>query len=267
MPDYVKTVGNVELISLTDGLGSRNPVDVFPVSNIDIWRDEYADLLDDQDLIHPRYGSVAVRSCGKLIIVDTGDGPPNGQLLGDMQAKGVSRDEVNLVVLTHLHGDHVGWNLTFGRPTFPNARYLIPKADYEYWTGPEVIVSAPRVESQVMPLDELNVMDLIEGEYQITDEVTALPTPGHTPGHTSFMIHSGGDTAIILGDVAHSPAQAHYTNWSPAFDVDPDVARSTRHRVLDKVEQEGSLICAGHFPDPGFGLLLRKRGRRYWQDV
>ena len=168
---------------------------------------------------------------------------------------------------THLHGDHVGWNFTDGRPTFPNARYLVPKVDYEYWTSDEVLASSPRVQTQVIPLLDLGVIDLIEGDHQITEELTALPRPGHTPGHISITVSSEGQRGFILGDVAHSPAQAHYTNWSPPFDVDPDVARTTRHRVLDRLEREGSLVSAGHYPAPGFGRFARRQGRRYWQAI
>ncbi len=108
-------------------------------------------------------------------------------------------------------------------------------------------------------------MDLVEGEYRVTDELTTLPTPGHTPGHISIAISSGGEQGFILGDVAHSPAQAHYTDWNPVFDIVQDQARGTRHRVLDRLESEGALVSSGHFPDPGFGRFVRSRGRRVWQ--
>ena len=263
--DYKRTVGNVELVSLTDGQGGGRPTDVFPSSSAAAWRDEYAELLDEDGLIHPRYGSLAVRSEGKLVIIDTGDGPPDGTLMDEMAAKGVEREAVELVVMTHLHGDHVGWNLTDGRPTFPKARYLVPREDWEYWTEPEVLRDADRVREQVVPLEGLAVMDLIENEHRITSELTALPTPGHTPGHISIAVSSGGQHAFILGDVAHSPAQVHYTDWSPAFDVDGEEAAGTRHAVFDQLESEGLLISSGHFPGPGFGRLARSGGRRYWQ--
>ena len=114
----------------------------------------------------------------------------------------------------------------------------------------------------------MQVLDLIEGEYSITDELTTLPTPGHTPGHISIVISSGGQRGFILGDIAHSVAQAHYTDWSPAFDVDRNLARRTRHEVLDRLEADGSLVSAGHLlPDPGFGRFVRQEGRRVWQGI
>ena len=140
----------------------------------------------------------------------------------------------------------------------------MPKHDWDYWTGPEIINDAPWVTDSVLPLSEERILDLIEGDYDITPEVKAVPTPGHTPGHISISITSNGYHGFILGDVAHSPAQAEYTDWSPAFDVDPDLARSTRNKVFDDLENENTLIASGHFPEPGFGRLKRSKGRRYW---
>ena len=259
MPEFKATVGNVELVSLVDGQGEGPPTGVFPASTIEQWRAEYPELLDGNENIHPRYGSLAVRSGGRLIIVDTGMQAPDGKLLTDMEQKGVGREAVDIVVLSHLHPDHVGWNLTDGRPTFPNARYLVPRTDWDHWTQPSVLPDAPHVSAQVMPLRDLNIMDLIDDEYMITDELSTVPTPGHTPGHISLVISSAGQRGYILADVAHSVAQAHHTDWSPAFDTDPDLARTTRHRVLDQLEADGTLVSAGHFPDPGFGEIRPSR--------
>ena len=267
MSTYRAAVGKVDLVSLTDGHGVRMPAEFFRESSAEHWRSEYPELLDDEERIHPRYGSVAVRSSGKLIIVDTGMQVEGGELLWDMARKGVDRNAVEIVVMTHLHRDHVGWNLTDGRPTFPKARYLVPKADWEFWTQPSVGPSQPHIRDQVIPLDDFNVMDLIEGDYNITDELKAVDTPGHTPGHISIVISSEGKRGFILGDVAHSPAQAHYTRWDPHVDIDHVQSRRSRYEVLDKLEAEGALVSAGHFPDPGFGRFVRRDGRRVWQGI
>ncbi len=112
---------------------------------------------------------------------------------------------------------------------------------------------------------ELGLVDYVEPETDLTPEVRVWSTPGHTPGHVSFLINSGGERGVILGDVAHSPVQAHETDWNPGFDVLQDQSRATRHSVFDRLEQEGMTIAAGHFPKPGFGKLVRVEGKRIWQ--
>ena len=184
MPGYSIGIGNVELISLSDGEPIRSPFMPFPDTTIEQWR-EFPELLDADEQIRSRYGTTAVRSGGKLIIVDTGLQAPDGTLLADMERKGVDRNAVDLVVFTHLHPDHVGWNLTDGQPTFPNARYLIPRRDWDHWTQESVVANAPHISSQVLPLEGLKIMDLIDDDYRITDELATVSTPGHTPGHVS----------------------------------------------------------------------------------
>ena len=184
-----------------------------------------------------------------------------------MRNKGIDREEVDLVMFTHIHPDHVGWNLTDGIPNFPKARYLLPKKEWDHWTQPSIMEESPYVASQVLPLKDLNILDYIDGEYKITDELTTMPTPGHTPGHSSIVIASGWERAFIMGDVAHNPIQAHYTDWNMRLDVDQDQSRKTRHSVLDMLEAEGMLVYAGHFPDPGFGHFVRGETRRYWRGI
>ena len=258
-------VGNVRIVSMSDGYGDMNPTEAFPASDEAVWRSEYAELLDEAGMIHPRFGSFVLSSGGKVILVDTGLGGPDATLIRQMDGAGVAREAVDLVVLTHIHPDHVGWNMSDGSPTFPNARYLVTKADWDHWTQPEIRADAPHVDAQMLPLESLNVLDLIEGDYDVTDEVKTISTPGHTPGHVSLIVSSGGESAFVLGDVAHSPAQAHYTDWSPVFDTDPDLARRTRHTVLDELEEGAALAASGHFPDPGFGRFVRDGGRRVWR--
>lgn len=267
MADYTIKVGNVEMVSLLDAESYRDPLVTFPGSTMEEWQ-QLPELLNEEGQIYSRVGTTAVRSGGKLIIVDTGLQLPGARLLDDMKAKGVDRDAVDLVVLTHLHRDHVGWNMSNGQPTFPNARYLMPESDWEYWTQASVMENADWIESQVVDLKNLNVVDLMSDDYKITDELSTVPTPGHTPGHVSIAIHSAGESGYILGDVANNPVQAHFTDWCPVFDIDPDRARETRHKVLDGLEAAATLVSAGHFPAPGFGRFVRDdRQRRVWQGV
>ena len=119
----------------------------------------------------------------------------------------------------------------------------------------------------MLPLESLNLVDLMTDEYTITSEIVTVATPGHTPGHVSLLITSNGEQCFVLGDVAHNPAQAHYTDWSPGFDVDGNISRETRNKILDNLESEGTLVSAGHFPDSGFGHFVRSEGRRIWRGL
>ena len=148
-------VGNVELLSLTDGHGKGRPTEIFPSSSEDIWHREYSEFIDEDGFINPRFGSLMVRSSGKLVVVDTGAGPPDGTLLSEMDHEGVDRNSVNLVVMTHLHPDHVGWNLSGPVPNFPNAKYLVPEADWEYWNQPNIIENNEHIVDQVVPLEQV----------------------------------------------------------------------------------------------------------------
>ena len=251
MAGEVATVGNVRIVSVSDGRGDMNPTEAFPASDESAWRAERAELLDGEGMIHPRFGSFALSSGGKMILVDTGLGGPDATLISQMDSAGVRREAVDLAVLTHIHPDHVGWSMSDGSPTFPNARYLVTKTDWDHWTQPEIRADTPHVYARMPPPESLNVLDLIDGEYDVTDEVKKTPTPGHTPGHVSLIVSSGGETAFVLGDVARSPAQARYTDWSPVFDTDPDLARQTRRRVLDAQEEGAARAASGHFPHPG----------------
>ena len=222
-------------------------------------------------------GSFLVRSDGKTVLVDTGlgrtpqkfQGATYGLLLKDMNAHGVGADDIDMVVMTHLHGDHIGWNLAWAgnvpRPVFPNARYWVPRRDWDVYARGPGLQGDSIIKEQVVPLESLGLLDLMEGSQILTSNLTALPTPGHTPGHTSILVSSGGERAVILGDAAHVPAQAQETDWCPRADRDPDVSRATRIDLMDRMEREDALVASGHFPSPGFGRLVRLKGRRYWR--
>ena len=276
MPDHVLNVGNTQIVSLLDCDMIVDPVETFPDSTSSNWREEYPELLNETGMMPMPIGSVAVRTASKLVVIDTGlqeldvGGPiasEDGRLLEDMKRKGVDREAVDLVLMSHLHPDHVGWNLTDGSPTFPKARYLVPRVDWEFWAQPEDGEVADFIREQVLPLGNLRILDLVEGGESITDQITAVATPGHTPGHTSYLISSSGEKVMVMGDVTHSPAQAHYTDWSTTYDTDTAQALETRRRLFDELEADGSLVSACHYPQSGFGRFVRRDGRRTWETL
>ena len=277
MPDNTLTVGNVSITSLSDGLLEFDLCNFFPSVPEDDWQ-PYRDHLSPKGKVSFNLAAFLIRSDGKNILVDTGLGPkpadapetPWGELMNDFQAHGIRPEEIDAVVMTHLHRDHVGWNLQSGDgryvPTFPNARYWLSRADWEACHDPELIESRfPNAPTCVWPLEDLGLIEFMEGESQITSELTTLPSPGHTPGHMSIVIRSQGESALVLGDVLHNTAQVHELDWASRADIDPDVARATRLTLVDRMEQEGMPVAAVHLPAPGFGKIVRLEGRRYWQ--
>ena len=230
----------------------------------------------DGDTWRVHIGCYLLSSGGRTLLVDTGVGPApdpffgglRGNLMDELKANGVSPEDINTVFLSHLHPDHVGWNLTANRkPTFPNARYVMHKADWDAFQTPEVQQAFPFafVDQTLTPLQALDILDLLSGEHPLTEEVVAIPTPGHTPGHMSILISSGGEKALILGDALVHPAQVSQPDWLFGFDMDAQGAAATRKELLDRVEAEGMTVVQCHLPSPGFGHIIRLEGRRYWQ--
>src|SRR4030095_7480117 len=160
-------------------------------------------------------GSFLVRCSGRTILVDTGIGAkkpdlPRGELLTNLEQLGVRLDDIDVVVNTHLHFDHVGWNCSQQDgefvPTFPRAEYWIAPKEWDFWTDPAILAEeGPHLRTDVLPLTDSAQMRLVDGEAAITPELSLVPTPCPTPGHSSIAVSSSGERAIILGDVAHHP--------------------------------------------------------------
>jgi glyoxylase-like metal-dependent hydrolase (beta-lactamase superfamily II) len=215
-------------------------------------------------------GAYALRSQGKTVLIDTGLGPgpisflggAGGRLLDDMREKGVDPESIDIVAITHLHGDHVGWNLNSdNQPNFANARYLIPQDDWDYFN---TMLETNAQMGQVTPLKDLGRMELISGETEITADIRTMATPGHTPGHTSYLIASGSEKGVITGDLAHHPAQLNETDWCPVFDQDSSASSESRKRVVEMLEAEGAIAAFCHFPEP-FGKVVRLEGKRVFR--
>ena len=289
MADRSMIVGNVEVSHLYD-LVADMPMtldQLFPTVPAEAWepyRREYPGLFGSGNTWRYHAGCYLVRSRGRTLLVDTGVGPSSlglatwlktgGKLPDRLRAAGVSPEDVETVVFTHLHPDHVGWNLQRDggqhRPTFPRARYVAHRADWETFHRLEVQramegVAPGFVQETLTPLEALGVLDLADGERSLTEEVTALHTPGHTPGSMSLLITSGGERAIIVGDAVAHPAQVEHPDWGFAFDFDGEVALRTRNQLLERIEAEGLTMTACHFPEPGFGRVVRLEGHRVWQ--
>ena len=275
MNKNVMTIGNIEIMSISDGKLEFDICEFFPDIPDESW-DQYRDHLTEENKVSFNLASYFMRSDGRNILVDTGMGPrsrhpdaPWGELMDDMKRNDISPSDIDLVIMTHAHRDHIGWNLTQENdrhvPTFPNARYCLSYKDWEACHNPDLIKERfPNAERCVWPLQELGLIDFLDDETSITSEIKAIATPGHTPGHVSIQISSGGETGIILGDVLHNTAQLREMDWSSRADIDPDLARQTRHSIVNIIEANDYKVLAGHLPSPGFGKIMKLNGVRYW---
>ena len=183
-------------------------------------------------------------------------------------AAGFARESIDSVVCTHLHVDHVGWNTmkVDGRwvPTFPNARYLFGRTEYEHCAGKagdgadgNSLHPVVFLEDSVQPVFDAGLVDLVEASHRICDEVRLIPTHGHTPGHVSVLIESEGQRAIITGDSIHHPCQLKHPRWAVRADTDKDAAIATRERLLDDHAGNGTLFIGTHWAGRSSGCIER----------
>ncbi|WP_308168691.1 MBL fold metallo-hydrolase [Nonomuraea sp. NEAU-A123] len=268
-------LGDVEVTRVQEyaGPSPATPSFIFPDGDPGYWADNAGWL--DPAFYDARSGTLRsvlhtwlIRSQGMVILVDTGAGngkerpyaPVYGHhdtpYLENLLAAGVAPEDVDIVINTHLHVDHVGWNTRLdGRawvPTFPNARYLIPEPDFLYWDP----VRTPRppgdgnqnvFEDSVMPVRRAGLIDLWNGEHRINSELVLREAPGHTPGSAVLRLDSKGAGALFVGDVLHSPVQIVSPDVNSCFCEDPAMARATRRRLLAEAADRDLLVFPGHF--------------------
>ena len=186
----------------------------------------------------------------------------SGPFLRDIAAAGYPRESIDTVLCTHLHVDHVGWNTMrvdgAWKPTFPNARYLIGRKEWDHWSaeGANRRGDDPFGDS-VKPVFDAGLVDFIEADHVICPEIRLEPTPGHTPGHVSVRISSRGEAALITGDVMHHPCQMAHPEWPSSADSDPAQARATREALLDHCADAPLLVIGTHFAGPTAGHVVR----------
>jgi glyoxylase-like metal-dependent hydrolase (beta-lactamase superfamily II) len=200
----------------------------------------------------------------RRIVVDTGLGNDKkgrnvptwndrqGPFLETLTAAGFAPESIDTVLCTHLHVDHVGWNtrLVGGQwvPTFGNARYLFGRTEYEHWRDhSEEADKAAVFGDSVQPIVDAGRAELVASDATLGDEITLLPTPGHSPGHMSILIRSDGEQALLTGDVAHHPCQMAHLDWSSTADSDPVQAARTRRELFSRFADTPTLVIGGHF--------------------
>lgn len=266
----------------------------FPQTPPSGWRDN-ADLLvpdffdPSTDVWHIAVQSWVIEVDGLTVVVDTGVGndrqrphmPPldhlNTGFLAALRTAGIDRTAVDVVVNTHVHSDHVGWNTMLEKdawvPTFPNARYLVPAADYRHFApdGPAGEQPGDRLvfADSVLPIDAAGQLVQWSDDYQISPSLRLRPAPGHTPG-SSVLWLDAGQPAVFVGDLTHSPLQLRRPADACAFDVDAPAAALTRRRIFTEAVQAKAALIPAHYPGHG-GATIRAVSDRFdvaqWLDI
>jgi glyoxylase-like metal-dependent hydrolase (beta-lactamase superfamily II) len=279
-------IGEITITSLIERDGPwRTPETMFPAYDPEIGRRHLADL--DPIVFDAASGRMVityqtflVRTPRHTVLIDTCTGEDKGYptpydfpkqpWLDDLRAAGLRLEDITHVFCTHLHFDHTGWNtiLRNGRwaPTFPNAKYIFHKNEYEQWeattargeTPPGIMQGALPGNSwsyNCRPIVEAGQALLVDDTFQLDDNFTLIPTPGHSPCHCCVMIRSQGQEAVVTGDMMHHALQCREPDWSTIFDFDPVQAAQSRRRLLGRVADTGTFVLPIHFPHPTTGFV------------
>jgi glyoxylase-like metal-dependent hydrolase (beta-lactamase superfamily II) len=228
---------------------------------------EHRHLIDEAGKVVVPVGAFLVRVGEKLLLLDAGVGDEHddmfdgGELLNSLAAVGVQPSDIDVIVISHLHSDHMGWLERDGAATFERATIRIGAADWEYFVA-TATGGRKRAERLQAIADHVELID--HDATQILPGVTSMATPGHTPGHTSTVISSGDERLIVLGDALHCPAQLTEVEWQFIYDVDPVLAVESRRSLLRQAEQTGTTLLPCHFPAMQAARLLTGHGTRRW---
>ncbi|HLK62095.1 MAG TPA: MBL fold metallo-hydrolase [Bryobacteraceae bacterium] len=225
------------------------------------------------------YNCLLIETGRDVVLVDTGAGcgsPASGAVVGRLRMAGIRPKDVETVILTHAHADHIGGAVnSAGRPAFPNARYVLAESEWDLWMADRVNLEGLRVPGEVRETLQSTARrclralrfqaEPIDRETEIVPGVRAIPAPGHTPGHLVVLLSSEGEHLLNLGDAAVHPLHLEEPAWENGFDLCAGTAVSTRRELLSRAVSEGMHMMAFHFPFPGVGRVsARPQGGWSW---
>ena len=242
----------------------------------------------ERNLLVMSFHSIVVRTptCNLLVDACVGNDKPRpnnphwhqrqGPYLDDLAAAGLKPEDIDIVMCTHLHADHVGWNTRLRNgvwtPTFPNARYLFAKTEIKHWEQVLAATPADQVNhgswaDSVAPILDSGQAVLVSTDEEVAEGIALQPAPGHTPGNVIVKLEQRGKRAYLTGDVIHHPIQVEHPEWSSCFCWDADMSAQTRLQTLDSAARENAWLLPAHFPTPTACKIRREAAgfRMVWQ--
>ena len=266
-------LGDFTVVTLKDAQSSR-PLDKLISNPEEIAKSGVASPDDPTTLM---VNTFLVDTGASLILIDSGNGQAaNGQALANLRAAGYQPEQVTTVLLTHLHGDHVGGMAVDGKPVFPNATVYLERREADFWLGPDALATAPaarrpgmeKAQTNLEPYKQADKLKIFDGARSLMPGVDVVPAYGHTPGHTAYMLDSKGQRLLVWGDIMHvQQLQLPNPNVSLVFDVDALMARETRKTFLEHAVAQGYPIAGMHMTFPGIGRI-KAEGKGYrWEPI
>jgi glyoxylase-like metal-dependent hydrolase (beta-lactamase superfamily II) len=281
-------IGEIEVTFVPDGYICSSPTRSYPGTDDAFWAAN-PHHLDDGGLLVMSLGALLVRTAGKVLLIDLAWGPSSaligvatsgqrqggvvgGALLDNLRLLGVDPGDVDVVLFSHLHRDHTGWIIdpassggegAAGTPTFANADHYLSSAEWDYWSGGAASGVGPAPSAEQLAVLSSRLTFLEDGE-KVLPGIDVMATFGHTPGHLSFVISSGRERAIVLGDAVHCPIEILEPELTFSADVDPALAQRTRVFIEQVLLEPDTVAAAPHFAGLVFGRLMRGTGRPSW---